>query len=71
MIALSFALGVLVGALGLTALWLHYVDRQEPEATQHGISAIGVSLDGKNGPRLDPFIVKKLEDVLPELKRWA
>jgi hypothetical protein len=60
--------GLIIGT-SITILALHYTKRLKPiqaaETTYTGISAIGVDLAGNNGPQLDPFYRRKLEEVLP------
>jgi hypothetical protein len=62
--------GWIIGA-SMMALFLHYTGRltpRQPETytgSSNQISAVGVDLAGNNGPRLDPFYRRKLEEVLP------
>jgi hypothetical protein len=65
---IEFIAGFIVGA-SMMVLTFHYTNRLKPlpaaEATYNQISAIGVDLAGNNGPRMDPFYRRKLEEVLP------
>jgi hypothetical protein len=63
--------GWIIGA-SMVVLFLHFTGRLTPRQPDTytrtpdvGFSAIGVSLDGNNGPRLDPYYRRKLEEVLP------
>jgi hypothetical protein len=47
-------IGILVGILGVLALWLHIADRQEPEAPQ-GISAVSIP-SGRTGTVIESSI---------------
>jgi hypothetical protein len=62
--------GWIIGASSMV-LFLHFTGRLTPRhpqtytGTPNRIGAIGVDIGGNNGPKLDPFYQRKLEEVLP------
>lgn len=66
-------IGTLFGASAMV-LFLHFTGRltpRQPETysgTSNRIGAVGVDIGGNNGPKLDPYWSRKLEQVLPRIE---